>query len=306
MPNMADVNKNNEHVDLSNVLVALTEAIAKSDQPCNTKDVTLTQYRSDGNAKHWLSMYAAFASLKNWTEDIKIKTFPFYLAADAQQWFHSLPGETTTAWPAVEKAFIDNFSLSKQEKFAKLQSLLRRVQQPHESVSEYLADLARECNKIGRSEEQQIEMGLQGIAANLKSQVMLQDFSTFAELKRYATLVESVQLAAKDNPVAAPSTATAHAVTPETSETSAALSSLVEQVAAIHQRMDYIQKDRSGGVKRPYTDNKSNTSGKKCLRCGHGWHETAKSCPAIGKTCHKCARENHFARVCMSKQKKTE
>jgi hypothetical protein len=137
------------------------DAIVNNDHPSNMKDVTLTQYKTDNNAKQWISLYTAFASLKNWTEGVGLKTFPFYLEGNVQWWFHSLSEEIRTSWLAVTKAFVDNYSLSKQEKCDKLQSLLRCEQLPHESVSEYQSDMERECNNIGRSEEQQIEMSLQ-------------------------------------------------------------------------------------------------------------------------------------------------
>lgn len=40
---------------------------------------------------------------------------------------------------------------------------------------------------------------------------------------------------------------------------------------------------------------------KKCRNCG-GEHSSAqRACPAFGKICHNCRKENHFARVCRSK-----
>ena len=58
-----------------------------------------------------------------------------------------------------------------------------------------------------------------------------------------------------------------------------------------------------GESKRRYNHNKihdSKTSKRKCNRCGSEYNKEHK-CPAIGKTCSKCRKQNHFAAVCKSK-----
>ena len=44
-----------------------------------------------------------------------------------------------------------------------------------------------------------------------------------------------------------------------------------------------------------------------CRNCGHEWPHThgRTSCPAYGKECGKCHRQNHFALYCMSSAKKS-
>ncbi|GAB1601043.1 hypothetical protein Ahia01_000382500 [Argonauta hians] len=43
--------------------------------------------------------------------------------------------------------------------------------------------------------------------------------------------------------------------------------------------------------------------GQKCRMCGRNWPHAGgqKNCPAIGKTCHTCGRQNHFSSECRSK-----
>ena len=45
----------------------------------------------------------------------------------------------------------------------------------------------------------------------------------------------------------------------------------------------------------------SNYVSKKCGNCGGEHSSLQKACPAFGKICHNCRKENHFARVCRSK-----
>ena len=42
-------------------------------------------------------------------------------------------------------------------------------------------------------------------------------------------------------------------------------------------------------------------SSKVCRRCGFTWPHTTSPCPAKGKTCKKCGKPNHFAKMCLSK-----
>lgn len=37
---------------------------------------------------------------------------------------------------------------------------------------------------------------------------------------------------------------------------------------------------------------------KKCGKCGRRQHESGGVCPALGKNCLNCGKENHFSAVC--------
>ncbi|XP_014664198.1 PREDICTED: uncharacterized protein K02A2.6-like [Priapulus caudatus] len=42
-----------------------------------------------------------------------------------------------------------------------------------------------------------------------------------------------------------------------------------------------------------------------CRNCGGGFPHMSKPCPAKGKTCHDCGKQNHFAKYCLSKHRPT-
>ena len=57
-------------------------------------------------------------------------------------------------------------------------------------------------------------------------------------------------------------------------------------------------------VKRPprkFPMKQTHTPSNQCRKCGLTWPHKEVPCPAIGKTCKKCDKPNHFARVCLSK-----
>ena len=51
---------------------------------------------------------------------------------------------------------------------------------------------------------------------------------------------------------------------------------------------------------------KTTRSWSKCFRCGQAKrHQTKDECPAIGQTCRRCKKPNHFAKVCQSAPEKS-
>ena len=65
-------------------------------------------------------------------------------------------------------------------------------------------------------------------------------------------------------------------------------------------QVNRVQAMKSSKSKRFTQPNKRNTSGRKisCKYCG-GIHEHKKEkCPAYGKSCKQCGKQNHFAKVC--------
>ena len=46
---------------------------------------------------------------------------------------------------------------------------------------------------------------------------------------------------------------------------------------------------------------KDSDASKSCYKCGMRWpHPAGEVCPAIGKTCKRCKKSNHFMSVCRS------
>jgi hypothetical protein len=76
-------------------------------------------------------------------------------------------------------------------------------------------------------------------------------------------------------------------------------------------RVAQAQKPRQGKSGKP-AQNKSSTpksvpaqaqKSRHCFRCGGEWpHPQSQKCPALGKKCRKCGRENHLAKVCRDGQ----
>ena len=58
------------------------------------------------------------------------------------------------------------------------------------------------------------------------------------------------------------------------------------------------QKQQSKADRQLRKPTPSNT--KTCRQCGLTWPHNAKPCPAKGQVCHKCGKQNHFAKMCLT------
>ncbi|XP_065068993.1 uncharacterized protein LOC135694219 isoform X1 [Rhopilema esculentum] len=61
-------------------------------------------------------------------------------------------------------------------------------------------------------------------------------------------------------------------------------------------------RDNLQAIKQKKSFSKQQTSARKCRNCGGNYPHKSKPCPAKGQNCHRCGKQNHFAKFCLSKQ----
>ena len=75
-------------------------------------------------------------------------------------------------------------------------------------------------------------------------------------------------------------------------------------VEPLHSRdtANFVTRNRAVQQKphRPQAQNRRQTG--KCRNCGYTWPHTKSPCPAQGKQCNTCGKNNHFSKVCRAKQ----
>ena len=264
---LVSVNNNNLHVDLSKTADRSKAAI----------DIKLEPFSPDKDAQQWFKMFCAFAQLKLWNESIMLLSFPFYLSPQALDWYHTLQSDVTASWSSLSRTFLENFSISRAEHFTKLQQLLNRKQQPMESVTSFLQDITKMSTALGRTEAQLIEVAIQGLKAHIKRHVIMSNVQSLNDLKNTACLVEAADEAVKSSTKDSPKTVAA----------------VNKPLPKHHFKQRQVKRLNS---KSTNTNNVNN----KCSRCGYNSHRTGQLCPAMGKTCNKCSRPNHFQAVCFT------
>ena len=65
---------------------------------------------------------------------------------------------------------------------------------------------------------------------------------------------------------------------------------------------DSVHKIRRGQNPRRQMQQHSQPQSSMCRQCGLTWPHTRSPCPAKGKSCNKCGKPNHFAKMCLSSQ----
>ena len=89
-----------------------------------------------------------------------------------------------------------------------------------------------------------------------------------------------------------------------------AMTNAAEEVQALHGSTKHRRRRMETGGRNSKNDQrqrrrKTSTAPTKprarCKYCGGKHEPTKEACPAYGKTCRRCSKQNHFESVCMSK-----
>jgi len=81
--------------------------------------------------------------------------------------------------------------------------------------------------------------------------------------------------------------------------------SQAEVVNAVGAKKKWSSSNSSKQPNSNYTNKQYNPTDRQCKYCGRKHSRQKEACPAWGKTCNICGKENHFATVCQSERKST-
>ena len=77
----------------------------------------------------------------------------------------------------------------------------------------------------------------------------------------------------------------------------------IEDMAAHSTTKETVRQVRRSQTSRRQFQNRSQqTLSTKCRQRELSWPHTKNPCPAKGKTCNKCVKHNHFAKICLTRQ----
>ena len=283
-----DNNINKSHVDNRNAT-----AFPHSNISCAALENSMYNYSGTctGCPRDWLRCYDRFTAFKGWNSINKAMAMPLYLRGQALRWFDQLPRQVQSDFDVLSNRFIQNFELSRSEVLAELDALVSRKQLPGEDLDSYLTDIGSRCRRLKRTPDQEFEYTLQGLQPSVKRQVLIQGASTIEDLRRIGKLCELVP--ENHHPVQ-------NAQTKDSDSVYHLVASLQEKVT--EQEATINQLKAAGKKQNGYTG-KTDTA---CFKCGAKScpgksRETREKCFAFGKTCKKCSKANHFAKVCRTR-----
>ena len=187
------------------------------------------------------------------------------------------PGEDETEYDIAKKAFQNHFKPEQNVEFH-VYTFRQSKQEHNETIDQYysrLKNLAKTCNYTEAEKE-------------IKTQII------------HGCRSHSLRIKALSDPTMDLASVLSRARAMEMAEIQAAK---IEKDVTVKEKESVNKVSAKPGNKRkPKKNWKDKKQTKKCRNCGNDWpHEGGqRKCPAFNKSCDKCGKLNHFAKVCKS------
>ena len=221
----------------------------------------------------FLQKFKQVCDFYKWEPAKRAAALPVSLEGHAAIWFNALPESAKISFQAMEKELRDKFDpVATQWRLR--QSLGQRKQRTGERISDYAADIRRQCSRLNLPKDDWVHIFLNGLLPDIKAYCVLQQPKSFEEAENLAMLKESVldsearsvsavlpQLkdlivnevksslaptnknVAAFNPAISQADKTAHSG--QSPQTQTDLQTLQKQMHALTYRLDNLQKGRS-------------------------------------------------------------
>ncbi|MCG8046955.1 MAG: hypothetical protein N0E48_15190 [Candidatus Thiodiazotropha endolucinida] len=229
----------------------------------------LENFKGDGSQKveSYLKRFDQFKTCTGLNDDQALATLAWHLEGTARLWYEQLepePNNVNDLKQAMQAKF-------KKEKVVDM-SVYSMKQQVGESVEDFLSRLEAETYTSNINSEIQVQIALHGMDRTISSAISTHAPKTLDQVKELTLRMASVK----------PATATVA----QASAIPTRLESTVEVLTAAVAKLATTMEER---------ERKQVEEG--CPRCG-GRCFSSSSCRAMGKTCYKCKKLNHFGNKC--------
>ncbi|XP_069133378.1 uncharacterized protein [Argopecten irradians] len=235
---------------------------------------------SSDDAKLWITRFQLFVKTKGFNQHKAKTVLPLFLKDGALRWYMSLPDTITEDYETLTNAFLQRYGPDDNTKWQRTAQLYQTKQTSGQSVEDFITMLTGKGQDVGLSEDQIQQVVINGLKPNIRQFVLQNNPQTIDELRRWAKLGE---LTVSDE-------------NQQHQEVVAAIARLEDQLQALS--VQATQTTWKNG--RQQSKSSQQQQQRKCSFCGNNWHQQLANCPARGKTCAKCHKINHFARVCRS------
>ena len=228
--------------------------------------------------KSWRRRFQTYIAALNVTDKTQQRALLLYQVGQAtQEIFDTIPnnGADDDYKTALDK--LDAYFLPKKNIDYEIFQFRQAIQQTGETVDQYatrLRKLAAHCE-------------FEKVDNEIKSTI-IQNCSS-KSLRRYALREEKLTLELLLNK--------ARALEVSESQATGMEQTLNHSEKTVEQA-NFVKGNRNSGPKKPFHVRRSPG---KCKHCGYTWPHTKSPCPAKGKQCNACGKDNHFSSVCRSK-----
>lgn len=178
--------------DMENQMMNVQAALEGNSQSGLFKQPTFTGMRNE-DINQWLAKFERLAKFYNWNEAKKLNALIFNLGGPALAWFETLPEEEKNNLNAVVLGLKNRFGATNLE-FIFRQELNARKQGSTESLMLYTEDIIRKCQRLSLSDKEMMNIFINGLSHELKTHVILNQPTSFAEAENLARLKDAVSL----------------------------------------------------------------------------------------------------------------
>ena len=230
---------------------------------------------SSQDIRSFLKRFEQYKGCTGINEEQGLATLAWHLDGTARLWFESLDPQPTTE-NRLKEALMTKFVIDRPLNM----NIYSMKQENCESAQDFLRRLECEVLKSGNkvSSEVQVQIALNGMDRAIGSAISTHAPKDLDEVKRLCNRMGCVRQDAS----------VAQATLP--SKLEAAVDVLTATMAQLSSKLE----DRTTPQKR-WTPQETNSQ--ECSRCG-GRCFSSSSCRAMGKTCYKCKKLNHFGNKC--------
>ena len=143
------------------------------------------------DVNEWTAKFDRFAKFYNWGNAKKLGAMVLLFEGPALSWFQTLPEETTNNFPSLVDALKTRFGATNID-FILRQELYARKQGPVEPLACYTEDIIKRCQRLSISENELMNIFINGLNSELKSHVILNQPKSFSEAENLARLRDAV------------------------------------------------------------------------------------------------------------------
>jgi len=241
--------------------------------------------------KAWKRRFTTYLSAMAITDDTQKRALLLYQAGtETQDIFETLPDRGDAKDFAKAMETLDTYFSPKGNADYEIFKFRTAIQSPEETVDQFatrLRKLAQTCD-------------FQDVDREIKSAII--QHCTSKRLRRFAFLETELSLSALLAKARAFEISEQQATGIETELLSRPTLDNGDQETA-HSLTCRVPPRRQPSKPSHHSSQREKRQSSTCGLCGGQWPHRNAPCPAQGKTCRKCGKMNHFARVCRSKPK---
>ena len=176
--------------ELQNRVSAMQAALEGNAQSGLFKQPPFSGFQNE-DVNEWVVKFNRLARFYGWGNAKKLSALPLLLNGPALAWFQTLSDETAGTFDSLIEALIARFG-NQNIQFLIRQELYARKQLEHEPLVTYTEDIIKKCQRLNLNELEMMNIFINGLSAELKNHVVLNQPKTFTEAENLARLRDAV------------------------------------------------------------------------------------------------------------------